>query len=81
VTKLTRGEDAGAGSSLNKLHWSQLDVRLHEIARDLLGPEAQADNAWTRGHLFSLSGPIYAGTNEIQRDIVAQRLLGLPRSR
>jgi alkylation response protein AidB-like acyl-CoA dehydrogenase len=81
VTKLTRGEDAGAGSSLNKLHWSQLDVRLHEIARDLLGPEAQADDAWTRGHLFSLSGPIYAGTNEIQRDIVAQRLLGLPRSR
>jgi alkylation response protein AidB-like acyl-CoA dehydrogenase len=81
VTRLTQGEAVGAEASLNKLHWSQLDVRLHEVALDLLGPEAQADQAWTRGHLFSLAGPIYAGTNEIQRDIVAQRLLGLPRSR
>jgi alkylation response protein AidB-like acyl-CoA dehydrogenase len=81
VTRLTQGEVVGAESSLNKLHWSQLDVRLHEIALDLLGPEAQAEGPWTRGHLFSLAGPIYAGTNEIQRDIVAQRLLGLPRSR
>ena len=34
---------------------------------------------WTDGYVFSLSGPIYAGTNEIQRNIVAERILGLPK--
>jgi alkylation response protein AidB-like acyl-CoA dehydrogenase len=36
-------------------------------------------SSWTDGHLFALAGPIYAGTNEIQRNIVAERILGLPR--
>jgi len=81
VTRITAGEPVGAESSVNKLHWSELDVRLHELALEVLGPEAQLDSPWTKGHLFSLAGPIYAGTNEIQRDIVAQRVLGLPRSR
>jgi alkylation response protein AidB-like acyl-CoA dehydrogenase len=36
-------------------------------------------NAWLDGYIFSLSGPIYAGSNEIQRNITAERLLGLPR--
>ena len=81
VTRIIDGTQVGAGSSLNKLHWSELDVRLHELALELLGPQAQLDGTWTRGHQFSLAGPIYAGTNEIQRDIAAERLLGLPRSR
>jgi alkylation response protein AidB-like acyl-CoA dehydrogenase len=81
VSRTVAGTTVGAEASLSKLHWSQLDVRLHELALDLLGPEAQIDGPWTRGFEFSLSGPIYAGTNEIQRDIVAERLLGLPRSR
>jgi hypothetical protein len=81
VTRIIDGIEVGAQSSLNKLHWSELDVRLHELALELLGPQAQLDGAWTRGHQFSLAGPIYAGTNEIQRDIAAERLLGLPRSR
>lgn len=81
VTRITAGEAVGAESSLNKLHWSELDVRMHELALDLLGPQAQLDGPWTKGHLFALAGPIYAGTNEIQRDIAAERLLGLPRSR
>jgi hypothetical protein len=81
VTRITSGEKVGAEASLSKLHWSQLDVRMHELALDVLGPEAALDGPWTRGHQFSLAGPIYAGTNEIQRDIVAERLLGLPRSR
>jgi alkylation response protein AidB-like acyl-CoA dehydrogenase len=54
-------------------------VRLHETAMDLLGEEAQLDGPWSRGFLFSLAGPIYAGTNEVQRNVVAERLLGLPR--
>ncbi|MFE1781588.1 acyl-CoA dehydrogenase family protein [Streptomyces sp. NPDC059506] len=79
VTALAEGRPAGAESSLNKLFWSELDIRLHETALDLLGPEAETDGPWSKGFLFSLAGPIYAGTNEIQRNIVAERLLGLPR--
>jgi alkylation response protein AidB-like acyl-CoA dehydrogenase len=66
-------------SSLNKLFWSELDIRLHETALDLLGPEGELEGPWSKGFQFSLSGPIYAGTNEVQRNIVAERLLGLPR--
>ncbi|MCZ2525862.1 acyl-CoA dehydrogenase family protein [Streptomyces sp. HB2AG] len=79
VTALAEGRPAGAESSLNKLFWSELDIRLHETALDLLGPAAETDGPWSKGFLFSLAGPIYAGTNEIQRNIVAERLLGLPR--
>ncbi|WP_016905668.1 acyl-CoA dehydrogenase family protein [Streptomyces xiaopingdaonensis] len=82
VTKLAEGGEVGAEGSVNKLFWSQLDVGLHETALELLGPEAElrdAEGAWADGYLFSLGGPIYAGTNEIQRNIVAERLLGLPR--
>ncbi|WP_371657897.1 acyl-CoA dehydrogenase family protein [Streptomyces sp. NBC_00280] len=79
VTSIVEGRQIGAESSLNKLFWSQLDIALHETANDLLGPEAEVDGPWSRGFLFSLAGPIYAGTNEIQRNIVAERLLGLPR--
>ena len=79
VTALTEGARAGAESSLNKLWWSDLDVRLHETALALLGEEAEVDGPWPRGFQFSLAGPIYAGTNEVQRNVVAERLLGLPR--
>ncbi|MFC8676945.1 acyl-CoA dehydrogenase family protein [Streptomyces griseorubiginosus] len=79
VTSIVEGRQIGAESSLNKLFWSRLDISLHETAVDLLGPEAEVDGPWSRGFLFSLAGPIYAGTNEIQRNIVAERLLGLPR--
>jgi alkylation response protein AidB-like acyl-CoA dehydrogenase len=80
VTEIVEGKQLGARSSLNKLYWSELDVRLHETALDLLEDEAELDAQWSRGFLFSLAGPIYAGTNEIQRNIVAERLLGLPRT-
>jgi hypothetical protein len=79
VTRLSGGAVMGAESSINKIWWSELDCDLHEIALDLLGPEAEAEGAWSKGWQFSLSGPIYAGTNEIQRNIAAERLLGLPR--
>jgi alkylation response protein AidB-like acyl-CoA dehydrogenase len=79
VTKLAAGGELGASGSVNKVFWSELDVALHETALDLLGPEAEVESPWTDGYLFSLSGPIYAGTNEIQRNIVAERILGLPR--
>jgi alkylation response protein AidB-like acyl-CoA dehydrogenase len=79
VTRLSAGGDMGAAGSVNKVFWSELDIALHETALDLLGPEAETAGPWSDGHLFSLSGPIYAGTNEIQRNIAAERVLGLPR--
>jgi alkylation response protein AidB-like acyl-CoA dehydrogenase len=79
IGRLEEGGRLGAESSVNKIFWSELDIALHETALDLLGAEAELDSAWLDGYLFSLAGPIYAGTNEIQRDVVAERLLGLPR--
>jgi alkylation response protein AidB-like acyl-CoA dehydrogenase len=79
VTRLSDGGEMGAAGSINKVFWSELDIALHESALDLLGTEAEVESQWTDGHLFSLSGPIYAGTNEIQRNIIAERILGLPR--
>ncbi len=80
VTKIADGGSPGAESSLNKVFWSELDIRLHATALDLLGAGAELDGPWMRGFLFALAGPIYAGTNEIQRNIIAERLLGLPRT-
>jgi alkylation response protein AidB-like acyl-CoA dehydrogenase len=79
VTRLADGGDLGAAGSVNKVFWSELDIALHETALDLLGPAAELESPWLDGYVFSLSGPIYAGTNEIQRNIVAERILGLPR--
>jgi alkylation response protein AidB-like acyl-CoA dehydrogenase len=59
--------------------WSDLDVAMHETALDLLGAESELRGPWMDGYLFSLSGPIYAGTNEVQRNVIAERILGLPR--
>ena len=79
VTRLAAGGDMGAAGSVNKVWWSELDVALHVTALDILGAEAEVESPWLDGYTFSLSGPIYAGTNEIQRNIVAERILGLPR--
>ncbi|MFE0698580.1 acyl-CoA dehydrogenase family protein [Streptomyces sp. NPDC058872] len=82
AARLASGAPSGAESSLNKVFWSEYDLALHETALDLLGPEAElADTAWAEGYVFALAGPLYAGTNEIQRDIIAERLLGLPKGR
>ncbi|MFJ9727221.1 acyl-CoA dehydrogenase family protein [Streptomyces sp. NPDC101209] len=80
--RFLEGAALGAESSMNKVFWSEYDIALHETALDLLGEDGElADTAWSEGYVFSLAGPIYAGTNEIQRDIVAERLLGLPKGR
>ncbi|OEJ31547.1 acyl-CoA dehydrogenase family protein [Streptomyces subrutilus] len=82
ASRFAAGGSIGAESSLNKVFWSQYDIALHETALDLLGADAElAEGAWAEPWVFSLAGPIYAGTNEIQRDIIAERLLGLPKGR
>ena len=84
ASRVARGHAVGPEASCNKIFWSETDVAIHTAALDLLGPEAElleagAPGEWLDGYLFSLAGPIYAGTNEIQRNVVAERLLGLPR--
>jgi hypothetical protein len=84
VTRLMDGGQTGPEASLVKIFWSELDVRLHETALRLLGSRAELVDGddpatWMKGWQFALSGPIYAGTNEIQRNVVAERVLGLPR--
>ena len=79
VTSIVDGAKPGAESSLNKIWWSEMDIRLHETALALEADAGEIDGAWMRGYEFALSGPIYAGTNEIQRNIAAERVLGLPR--
>ncbi|WP_405971522.1 acyl-CoA dehydrogenase family protein [Streptomyces sp. NBC_00988] len=82
ASRFLDGESIGPESSLNKVFWSEYDIALHETALELLGDEGElADTDWAEGYVFSLAGPIYAGTNEIQRDIIAERLLGLPKGR
>jgi alkylation response protein AidB-like acyl-CoA dehydrogenase len=88
VTRLQSGATLGPEASVNKIFWSEMDIRLHETAMRLLGERAELvegasdapdRGAWAKGFQFALAGPIYAGTNEIQRNVVAERVLGLPR--
>jgi alkylation response protein AidB-like acyl-CoA dehydrogenase len=87
VTRVMEGGAIGAESSINKIFWSEMDVRMHSVALELLGERAELDQgmaaenggAWMKGYQFALAGPIYAGTNEIQRNVIAERVLGLPR--
>ncbi|MFJ8023000.1 acyl-CoA dehydrogenase family protein [Streptomyces sp. NPDC096311] len=82
ASRFLDGGTIGPEASLNKVFWSEYDIALHETALDLLGPDGEwAESDWSEGYVFSLAGPIYAGTNEIQRDIIAERLLGLPKGR
>jgi hypothetical protein len=86
--RLIKGGKIGAESSTNKIFWSELDWRMHQTAMSILGaraellphaPDANGVGDWLDGWLFAQSGPIYAGTNEIQRNIIAERMLGMPR--
>lgn len=89
ASRLVTGGKIGAESSTNKIFWSELDQRMHEVAMSILGlrgellpeaPDAGDVGHWLDGFLFAHAGSIYAGTNEIQRNIIAERMLGMPRA-
>jgi len=84
VGRVAKGATIGAEASTNKIFWSELDLQMHETAMRILGARAEwrdddEVHDWLEGFLFAQAGPIYAGTNEIQRNIIAERMLGLPR--
>lgn len=89
ASKLAAGGSIGPEASCNKIFWSEMDLLIHETAMKLLGPRAEIEpttaaeiaelGTWLDGFQFAQSGPIYAGTNEIQRNIIAERMLGMPR--
>ncbi len=86
LTRLERGLEPGPESSLVKLFWAQLTQRLHQLALELEGPWAQLTGEraidggrWQQAFLWSRVGAIAGGTSEVQANIIAQRLLGLPR--
>ncbi len=92
ASRLAAGGTIGPEASTNKIFWSEMDIALHQTALDILGDRAElmapgspneafaADlDHWLDGYIFALPGPIYAGSNEIQRNIIAERMLGLPK--
>ncbi len=84
ASRLIAGAKIGPEASTNKIFWSEMDIHLHQTALSIMGPSAEllvpsGAHDWLDDYIFALAGPIYAGSNEIQRNIIAERMLGLPR--
>ncbi len=88
LAALVRTGVPGPEGSVAKLHWSETNQRLTALAVELLGPDAQLSGDggfwhgyWQYQQLRSRGNTIEAGTSEVLRNIIAERVLGLPRSR
>ena len=80
LARLSRGKEIGAESSVVKLVWANTSQRLYDTACAVLGPETLlASSEWGRGRLSTRANSIMGGTSEIQRTIIGERMLGLPR--
>ena len=80
LSRIEAGLPLGAEGSTLKLYWSEMSQRLHALAMDVLGPTSPlAGGEWQRSWLYYQAASIFAGTNEIQRNIIGERVLGLPR--
>lgn len=84
LTRSSRTATAGPEGSILKLFWSEMNQRTAQIALEIQGLEGQLwdvdGGRWTYNYLRSRGNTIEAGTSEVQRNIIAQRVLGLPRS-
>jgi alkylation response protein AidB-like acyl-CoA dehydrogenase len=84
LTSLSKTGIPGPEGSIQKLYWSEWNQRLQQTAQEILGPYGQLadfDNGmWQYGYLRSRGNTIEAGTSEIQRNIIGERVLGLPKS-
>ncbi len=89
LTQVRRHGKPGPESSLVKLFWSEMSQRLHDVAMEILGPRGQYwsgepraawNGRWLRSYQYYRAATIFAGTSEVQRNIIAQRVLGLPRA-
>lgn len=90
LTAAQQGRVPGPEASLTKLYWSEMDKRIQETALEVEGmygaldpdsPWAIEEGRWQYGWMWSQAETIYAGSSEIQRNILAERVLGLPRGR
>ena len=90
LTRAQHGHAPGPEASLIKLYWSEMDKRLQEAAIGVegmygaLAPDSELsiqDGRWQYGWMWAQAETIYAGSSEIQRNIIAERVLGLPRGR
>ena len=84
LSKQNKNETPGPEGSIGKLYWSELNQKLARTSSEVLGDVAQLENfddgRWKFEYLRSRGNTIEAGTSEIQRNIIAQRVLGLPKS-
>jgi alkylation response protein AidB-like acyl-CoA dehydrogenase len=82
ISALAGGHDPGPSASINKMFWSEYSQAFTEFAANILGPRAIAGEQlprWTQQLLGNRSNTIWGGTAEVQRNIVAERILGLPK--
>ncbi len=95
LSALEKGEAPGAASSITKLSYTEFEKRYYELALEILGPTGQLTSAreefeevdtssgepgtWATAYLWSRAGTIYSGSSEIQKNIIGERVLGLPK--
>jgi alkylation response protein AidB-like acyl-CoA dehydrogenase len=95
LSALNKGESPGAASSITKLSYTEFEKRFYETALEILGPWGQLMSSreefeevdtssgepgtWATAFLWARAGTIYSGSSEIQRNIIGERVLGLPK--
>ena len=79
LSRLARGVEPGPESSYVKLQWTETTQHLSETAMAIVGPEAPLSGRWQRQWLWSKAASIAGGTSEVQRTIIGDRILDLPR--
>jgi alkylation response protein AidB-like acyl-CoA dehydrogenase len=86
VQRLAAGLNPGPEISVDKVLLSSAEQAVHDVARDLLWPRFELDagdeaSAWRSEWFYSRASSILGGAVEVQRDIIGERLLGLPKGR